>query len=317
MNTVQKSILERGYATVESSIDTETRQSLLSLGNEVIDLALRENSIREALTYSPFPSIPGKDVCGFFVDEPRVAKDDSISFHSGWQSAEIARSKLGDKMPQVLVDFFEVQQTVLRATVDQWSLFLDSLLPAKESSELKGLLFHTDTNLNNHHIRIVRYNDVLENPPKEVFSTHGDLSVLTTELAESIDRVNNMAPYPLELVSDSVDIERYRKSIAIKDNASPIDYNPETEVVTFLGFAAAYVRSIRNSDQFKQLRAGFHYGKFNTTQPKMPKGYQFGNHRLAAIAFAHPHYEVPYTEYRSATTEACRPEQVFEKQTKN
>ena len=45
MNTVQKSILERGYATVESSIDTETRQSLLSLGNEVIDLALRENSI--------------------------------------------------------------------------------------------------------------------------------------------------------------------------------------------------------------------------------------------------------------------------------
>lgn len=309
MRTTLERITTEGYASTPIGLTIGDREHFAVLGNEVIDLALEDQSIHRALTHNPHPNSPGKDVTGMFIGAPRVAKDDSLSFHSGWQSYPIAMDQLKQRMPALLHDFFTMQKEMLRQVERGWEVFFDELLPATDADIVKNKLSHPDTRLNNHHIRVVRYPNALDSVDSETFSAHGDLSVVTTDIYQS-DQQLHIAPVQLDTIVDTVDQSRYEHYQAVKDAAKLAETDSETEAITMLGFAAANMACIQSLNVYADLRAGYHFGAGTTHEHDSHP--LFGRDRVAVVAFGHPHFLTPYTQYRTTTKEACRPEQVYE-----
>jgi len=307
-----------GHVVVEFEVPASDRRTFAMIGNQVIDIAMENEIVFNALNFSPAPNTPGHDTTTFAISEPRVSLDDSLWFHSGWQTKDRIEAELSrSKRPRLLDDFVEIQRYMLDEVKMGWLEFFRQIdEEADRPGSINELLSHQDLNKNNHHLRVVRYRNLSQyNDENGTFSAHGDLGVVTTQFYQTHDGHLRITPYPLEKVADTVDEERYKHARSLHDQAVIASYEVDHEALTFLGFGAANVRNKDGSPTFQGLRAGYHYGvppKIEMPLDEAIAG-DFGDDiRVTAVAFGHPHYETPYTRYRTSTKQACRPEQVYE-----
>ena len=308
---------EQGYVPTPFGIDYETRLRLAHLGSQLIEQSIDDETLLQALTFSPQPNCPGKPITSFEVGHPRVAKDDSEWLHTGLQTEENARRVYENNLPELLSEFFVIQRAVIDEVILQWTAFLEDLLD--EPADAIEMLGHQDILRNNVILRFVRYPH-LENYTQEngTFSAHGDISTLTMQLFNSHDGHLRIMPYPVDMITDKVDKKRYDHVKALHSKATAASYNRDSQAATFLGFGAANYRGSNGEKVFHGLHAGYHVGIPPTEKCRIePQAEElFGkNTRLTIVAFGHPHYDFPYTRYRTPTTEAARPEQVWEKNT--
>jgi hypothetical protein len=322
MLNIMEQIENKGYSVVNLDLTVEDRREFARLGNLVIDIALNNTDVYRSLNFSPRPNTPGHDTTAFAVSEPRVSKDNSLWFHSGWQTKNHVETVLPiNKQPKELIDFLDIQRHVLETISSSWLDFLEEIVLSETSgNDVDELIVNEDLMLNNHHLRIVRYRQLSKyTKDNGTFSAHGDLGTLTTQFFQTHDGHLRIAPYPLSMVEDAVTEKRYNHARSMHDIAETVEYNLDTEAVTFLGFGAANVRDLAGKPIFQEMNAGYHFGippELNTPNDENIES-DFGEDvRIATVAFGHPHYLTPYTQYRTTTKEACRPEQVYEGNTK-
>lgn len=305
----REQILEVGYCQVPFGMPEIQRADYTSAASKVIDLAVSDMEVHEALTFSLLPDFKGRvNPTLFTVSGALNSADDKTWLHAGYRTQEFASEKIPERnQPRELRDLWSPLRAMLYEVEKAGRATFDAI----GSSALSDIIFHPDLRKRVVLIRTVKYHDALSGQiGAEMVAGHADQSLASLHLYETHGGWFQAAPYPQRLMLHEDTDERAEEVAAIRDRLVPIANDHEHEAAFFLGVGVSNLpEDLKKS--LEDLPAAYHAGRKPAPRAEVASIYAndvSDTDRVSTIAFAHPNTDVLTAgDYQIASVSQCRP----------
>jgi hypothetical protein len=302
-------LLEVGYCQVPFAVPEIQRADFARVSSAVIDLAVADTRVREALTFSLVPEYSGRvNPTLFAVSGAQNSGDDKTWIHLGYLSREFADSRIPERnQPAELRALWNP----LRAKLFELEVSTCHALDNLGLPELKPVIFHPDPRKRVVLSRTVKYHNALAaEVGDELVSGHGDQSFATVHEAETHGGWFQIAPYPQHLMMHEDTEERRAAIQVVREATVPIEMDHENMVAFFFGvglknFCDAYGLNLA------EVPGAYHLGRRPASDDEVVS--QFANDisdtdRVSVVNFMHPNLDIIRAGlYKIASVSQCRP----------
>jgi hypothetical protein len=300
-----------GWDNVAFNVPEELRAEYAAISNAVIDEALENDRVKEALeldiaTYFETGVVRTGN---FGIGYARNSTDKKVYLHTGFSSEEYAESQIPFRNQSDNLKSLWPLNKLMLSEVEQASYrVLDHL----SASNLGPVLFPAQALKRNIHLRTVRYSSAMEAAPgEEVVSGHADIGMMSFHLYKTHGNWFHAAPYPASIVDAPNTSLRREKVREMRSRLTPI--TPEEDKATFF-LGANWFRYPDVPERLRGLPACYHAGIRPPENTEILSPYAssvtLGKHdRVSVISFLHPDIERLWDgTYTPATVENCRPQ---------
>lgn len=312
MSAIQD-IQKQGWTQVSFDWSAEKRAHFTKLGNQVIDLMMQDEKLREAFSFvlGDFNDKRAKQANLFTVSPALNSADDKLWFHVGYQTRKHVDAVIPKKyQPPIVREFLDAIDEMLAKIERAFRQSLSSI----GADDVATLIFDAEKQRRVIHIRIVRYNGArLESAPDEPVSGHADMSLCTLHIFETHGNWFQAAPYDQSIITDDKTPEREAAVRQMRQNLKLITEVDE-QTIFFLGAGWKNLPHDEPPKEYQQLPACYHAGVRPPKEVEFVSPYAQDvvgdtNDRVSLVVFAQPSLDyVQDHEFKYATVAQCRPD---------
>lgn len=307
-------IQEQGWTQVDFALPVEKRAHFAKLGNQMMDLIVDDDKLREAFTFKIAEDADDRasQAHTFMVSPALHSADDKLWFHVGYQTRVHVDSVIPEaEQPALVKEFLDATDEMLGAIEDSFRLSLEDL----KAEEISHAVLDAEPSRRVIHIRIVRYNGARrDSAPTEPVAGHADLGLCTLHLFETHGHWFQAAPYDQAIITDDQTPEREAAIKAMRQNLKVIT-EVDDKAIFFLG---ASWKNFPKSDPLKDyqlLPACYHAGIRPSAEDEFISPYAKevvgdSDDRVSLVVFTVPSldYTDAHPEFRFASVLQCRPD---------
>ena len=288
-------IQQKAWTNIEFNLPITDRARYTMIGNQLIDLVLKDDKLRQALTFVLAESDdPRSNQANLFTVSPALhSADDKLWLHAGYQTRSHVNSAIPEiDQPEILREFLDAVDQLLLAIEDGFSRALRSI----GADDVATIVYDAEYMKRAIHIRIVRYTGArLESAPQEPVTGHADMSLCTLHLYETHGNWFQAAPYPQELISEDQSPDHQAAIAAMRSNFNVIK-EVDDQAVFFLGAGWKKLPKDNPPKKYQTLPACYHAGVRPAAEDEYISPYAqevAGNDtdRVSLVVFAQPNLD--------------------------
>lgn len=288
-------INSKAWTNIEFGMPIAERAQYAKLGNQLIDLVLKDDTLRQALTFVLIETDdPRASQANLFTVSPALhSADDKLWLHAGYQTREHVNLVIPEsEQPVIIKDFLNAVDTMLAAVEDGFR----KAFAAMDADRVSDIVYTAAEMKRAIHIRLVRYPGArLPSAPREPVTGHADMSLCTLHLFETHGNWFQAAPYEQELITDDQTPE-HQAAVAVMRSKLNVIKEVDDKAVFFLGAGWKNLPKDSPAQDYQNLPACYHAGVRPTAEEEYISPYAqevTGNDedRVSLVVFAQPNLD--------------------------